>query len=145
MDTPTTREQIIETSNRLFNFTDAQNWVALKQEVFAEEVVVDMTSMGMPEVKKMLAQDLCDMWQNGFAGLDAVFHLAGNHVVNLHEDHADVFCYASATHYKKAATQGNTRTFDGTYDLHLVKTLKGWRIDSFKYNLKYMKGNAELK
>jgi hypothetical protein len=139
------REQIVETTNRLFNFTDARNWAALQKEVFASEVVVDMVSMGMPEVKKMTAADLCAMWQNGFSGLDVVFHLAGNHAVTLRDADADMFCYASATHYKKSATQGNTRAFNGTYDLHLVKTEKGWRIDKFKYNLLYMEGNVELK
>jgi SnoaL-like domain len=145
MDFFSDREQIIETTNRLFNFTDAQNWVALQEEVFASEVTVDMVSMGMPEVKKMTAIELCAMWQNGFSGLDAVFHLAGNHAVTLREKDADMFCYSSATHFKKSATMGNTRTFNGTYDLHLVKTEKGWRIDSFKYNLKYTEGNMDLK
>ncbi len=139
------REQIIETVNRLFNYTDAQNWVALQQEVFASDVVVDMVSLGMPDVKKMSAKELCDMWQNGFSGLDAVFHLAGNQAVTLKGDTADVYCYSAATHYKKTALNGNTRTFNGSYDLHLVKTQNGWRIDSFKYNLKYAEGNLELK
>ncbi len=143
----TTREQIMETVNRLFNYTDQQNWAALKQEVFAPEIIVDMVSLGMPEVKKMTADELCASWEQGFSGLDAVFHLAGNHTVDLDQaqSEADVFCYSSATHFKKSATNGNTRTFNGTYNLHLLKTAEGWRIDRFKYNLKYMEGNLELK
>jgi hypothetical protein len=145
MSTFSVREQIIETTNRLFNFTDARNWTALQKEVFAPVIEVDMVSLGMPEVKKMTAAELCAMWENGFAGLDAIFHLAGNHAVTLRDNDADVFCYSSATHYKKSATQGNTRTFNGSYELHLVKNENGWRIDKFKYNLLYMEGNAELK
>jgi hypothetical protein len=40
-----------------------------------------------------------------------------------------VFAYATATHFKKLATNGKTREFVGTYELHLMNTQIGWRID----------------
>ncbi len=85
------------------------------------------------------------MWESGFAGIDAVHHHSGNFLVTVNGEAATVFCYAIASHYKAAATQGQTREFVGSYDLGLQRTPGGWRINSFRYNVKYTRGNIELK
>lgn len=138
------RDQIIEIVNKLFIYTDAQKWDQLQDEVFTKEIWFDMSSMG-GEATTMQAKDVCDMWHKGFEGIDAVNHLSGNHLVTINGADANVFAYATATHYKKATQQGNTRTFVGTYDIRLMHTQHGWRINSFKYNLRYAEGNLELK
>lgn len=138
------REQIVEVVNKLFIYTDYQRWDKLLNEVFTESILFDMSSLGQ-EVKTMPAKEVCEIWQKGFEGLDSVNHLAGNYLVTLNGERADVFAYATATHYRNAATQGKTREFIGSYDLHLIKIWQGWRIDVFKYNLKFMNGNLELK
>jgi hypothetical protein len=38
----------------------------------------------------------------------------------------------------------NTRTFVGSYDFELLKDDGNWRISKFKFNLKYVDGNANL-
>ena len=140
----TVREVIEETVNQLFVFTDNRDWVSLMNQVFHHEVHLDMTSMG-GEAKMMTAQEICDMWDTGFQGIDEINHLAGNFLVkSLSDTEAHVFCYATATHFKAAATQGKVREFVGTYDITLVYTASGWRIDSLAYHLKYMNGNIEL-
>jgi hypothetical protein len=137
------RELVVEVVNRLFICTDTRDWAALQNEVFTEEVAFDMSSVG-GENMRTTSQNICDMWQKGFEGIDAINHLAGNFLVNINNENASVFAYATATHYKRAATHGATREFVGTYNLHLVRKEKGWRIDEFKYNLKYATGNLEL-
>ena len=144
MNTFTLREQIIETVHKLFIYTDSREWKKLQDEVFTESVLFDMSSPGM-DVKETTAKSICETWQRGFIGLDAVNHLAGNILVTIKDEQAEVFAYATATHFKSSATQGKTREFVGTYDLHLINTSIGWRIDKFKYNLKFMNGNLELK
>lgn len=140
----TTREQLIETVNRLFVYTDYQKWDQLKDEVFSEHVHFDMTSLG-GEAKVMSSKEICAMWKDGFQGIDAINHLAGNYLVDLHgDDQANVFAYATATHYKANAKHGNTREFVGSYNLELKKSDNGWRINAFKYKLKYMSGNSTL-
>ena len=42
----TLREQIIEKVNQLFVYTDYQEWQKLQEEVFAEKVFFDMSSLG---------------------------------------------------------------------------------------------------
>lgn len=143
MSTLTIREQIVEIVHKLFIYTDSRNWNNLQQEVFTESVFFDMSSLGS-EAKVTTAKSICETWESGFAGLDAVNHLAGNLLVSVKDPEAEVFAYATATHYKSSATMGKTREFVGTYELHLTKTDKGWRIDQFKYNLRFMNGNLEL-
>ena len=140
-----TREQIIEVCNRLFVYTDYREGDKLKAEVFAGQVLFDMSSMGAGAPATMTADAICQAWEEGFKGLDAVHHLAGNYLVTIREHDADVFCYANASHYKKNAQQGHTRGFVGSYRLHLSKGGDGWRIDRFKYELKYAEGNLEFK
>ena len=138
-----TRDLIVETANKLFVYTDMQNWDKLKSEVFTEEVLFDMTSVG-GEKRMMTAKEICDTWQKGFEGIDQVNHLAGNYLVTIDGKNATVFAYATATHYKRSAQNG-PREFVGTYDLNMVFEDSGWRIDQFRYNLKYMSGNLDLK
>ena len=141
-----TREKIIEVVNRLFVYTDQQNWAKLQSEVFTPEVYLDVSSMG-GKAEDTTAEQICATWEAGFAGIDAINHLGGNYLVTLTQDEqgAEVQAYATATHYKKSAQQGQTRTYVGTYDLGLRQGPDGWRIHSFVYNLKYATGNTELK
>ena len=138
------KEDIIEIVNKLFVYTDNKEWDKLQKEVFTDVVDFDMSSLG-GDVAKKTSQQICEEWDKGFEGLDAVNHLAGNYLVNIHNNSADVFAYATATHYKNSAVNGKTREFIGSYDLHLLKTGNTWKIDKFKYNLKYATGNLDLK
>jgi hypothetical protein len=133
-----------ETVNKLFNYTDAREWSKLQGEVFTPMVELDMVSLGMPAVQNMTSKAITDMWADGFKDLDAVFHLVGNHQIDINGNTAKVVCYSTATHFKRAATKGNTRKFNGTYDLNLIRTSQGWRIDKFKFNLQYTEGNMTL-
>ncbi len=143
MEEFTLRDQLIEIANKLFIYTDEQDWEMLQKEVFDKEVNMDMSSLGGP-VATMTALEICEMWKSGVEGIDSVNHLAGNCLVTVKEEKADVFAYATATHYKEAAQNGKTREFVGKYNLGMVKTKKGWRINNFVYTLKYMNGNLNL-
>jgi hypothetical protein len=144
MEPFTTREQIIEIVNRLFVYTDYREWQKLQMEVFTPTVLFDMSSLGAGAPQDQTAAEICTMWESGFAGIDAVHHHSGNFMVTVNGEAATVFCYAIASHYKAAATQGQTREFVGSYDLGLEQTAGGWRINSFRYNVKYTRGNKEL-
>ncbi|RYZ00488.1 MAG: nuclear transport factor 2 family protein [Chitinophagaceae bacterium] len=143
MDQRSTRDLVLEVVHKLFIYTDNRQWGRLLSEVFCGEVAFDMSSVG-GAARRMPAKDICHDWERGFEGLDGINHLSGNHLVSVNGPEATVFCYATATHFRKSATQGQTRSFVGTYDLHLVRTAVGWRIDAFTYQLKFMTGNAEL-
>ncbi len=136
--------ELQELANKLFMYTDAQNWDKLLDEVFTEIVWFDMQSAGGGQPKEMPAKDICEMWRKGFAGLDAVHHQAGHYLIDIKENEATIFAYALAMHFKKTAQNGKTRMFVGSYDIKATKTKRGWRLSQFKYNLKFIDGNFSL-
>lgn len=143
MITYSVRDEIIEVVNKLFIYTDTRDWEKLQAEVFSDDVWFDMSSLGGKN-EEMSSEAICQLWEAGFAGIDHVNHLAGNFLVKINDTVATVFAYATATHYKEAATKGKTREFVGTYNISLMKHGIGWRIYEFKYNLKYTSGNLDL-
>jgi hypothetical protein len=140
------REDIVEVVNKLFIFTDYQRWDDLLKEVFDEEVHFDMSSLGGGSPTVVKSTTIMEAWREGFSGIDFIHHQSGNFLVTfISENQAHVYCYAIASHYKETAVQGKTREFVGSYDIGLVLQTGGWRINQFKYNLKYISGNRELK
>src|SRR5262245_39896991 len=129
--------ELTELVNKLFMYCDAQQWDQLLDEVFTQSIWFDMSSAGGNKPQSMSAEDVCKMWADGFAGLDAVHHQAGHYLIKVAGNKADIFAYAVATHYKKAATKGTTRNFVGSYDLKAERKENGWKLSQFKYNLKY--------
>ena len=134
---------VIETVNQLFLSTDNRDWESVKK-CFTEEVLLDITSMTGGEPSKITSQQIIDSWDEGLKVLKAIHHQTGNFQVSLNGDEADVFCYGIATHYFPNPTEQNTRIFVGSYNFHLKKINKLWKINMFKYNLKYIDGNLEL-
>lgn len=139
-------DELVTLANKLFIYTDYQQWDKLLSDVFTAKVLFDMSSLGAGPASELSAKEICDMWKTGFAGIDAVHHQSGNFLVSFRADEsADIFCYAIAIHFKNNAMRGKTRELVGSYDLHAVFTDEGWRLDSFRYNVKFVSGNAELK
>jgi hypothetical protein len=135
--------RIVSTLNALFIGTDNQDWERVK-ECFADEVLFDMTSMGGGEPRKLTPGQITDRWAQGLKGLRAIHHQAGNYQVSVKGNNADAFCYGIAYHYLPNPTNNNTRVFVGSYDFHLIKKDASWKVDKFKFNLKFIDGNKDL-
>ena len=140
----TDKIELTELANKLFMYCDAQQWSKMLEEVFTPVIWFDASSAGGGAPASIEAHAVCKGWADGFAGLDAVHHQAGHYLVSVDNDDADIYAYAVATHYKKAALKGYTRTFAGSYDLKAKRFANGWRLTQFKYNLKYIDGNTGL-
>ena len=136
-------QKVIETVNRLFILTDRRDWPQLAG-LFADRVHFDMTSMGAPKPQTLSPGEITSAWDQGLKPLKAIHHQAGNYLVSFDGGGAQVFCYGIASHYLPNKSGGNVRTFVGSYDLHLSRYGHDWRIDMFKFNLKYMDGNPDL-
>jgi len=137
------RNHVIDRVNALFIATDNRDWASVKA-CFSDSVLFDMSSMGGGEPSTISSQSIVDAWDEGLKALKAIHHQAGNYVVKINGNEADVFCYAIATHFLPNKTNKNVRTFVGSYDLHLRVENQHWRINKFKYNLKYIDGNPDL-
>ncbi len=143
MDRMNRRDEIVETANKLFIYTDQKNWEGVKA-VFADEVLFDTTSMSGGDPVRLKPQQIVDMWDAGLGKLKAIHHQVGNYLINVRERDADLFCYGIALHYLPNPTNKNIRIFVGSYDLHLLKVDVVWKIDGFKFNLKFIEGNKDL-
>jgi hypothetical protein len=137
------KDKITELINNLFIFTDKCDWNNV-QKCFAEKVYFDMTSMGAESAVVLSPGQITDMWDDGLKNLEAVHHQTGNLKIDISDEKAVAFCYGTASHFKKTTSGKNTRTFVGSYNFHLTKSNDDWRIDSFKFNLKYVDGNLNL-
>jgi len=136
--------EITELMNKLFMFTDAREWEKLQSDVFMEKVEFDMSSMGGGQPSTLTAKNICMMWEEGFKDLDSVHHQGGHYLITVENNRATIFAYAVALHYKKSAKEGTTRLFTGSYDVKALRTADGWRLNAFKYNLKFISGNEKL-
>jgi hypothetical protein len=137
------QSDVIAVGNKLFICTDNRDWSCVRS-VFAPEVLFDMASLGGGQPEKKTPGQIADMWEQGLKGLKAIHHQAGNYQVTIKGSEADMFCYGIAYHYLPNSTDRNTRVFVGSYDLHLVNGDEGWKIDKFKFNLKFIDGNKDL-
>ena len=139
----TDQNDVIAAANRLFICTDNRDWQCVK-DVFAPEVLFDMTSIAGGQPSRLTPQQIVDGWDQGLKNLKAIHHQAGNYQVTLKGNEADLFCYGIAFHYLPNPSNQNTRTFVGSYNFHLIRTDAVWKIDRFKFNLKYIDGNKDL-
>jgi len=136
--------ELTELTNKLFMYTDSRNWTGLQSEVFAAEVKFDMESMGGGTAGTTSSVAITNAWEAGLKDLDAVHHQAGHYLINIEARQASIYAYAVATHFKSSALNGKTRSFTGSYNLSALRTERGWRLDGFKYNLKFADGNIDL-
>lgn len=137
------RELIKEVVIRLFVHTDDRNWSGVR-ECFADKVVFDAQSLTGEAAQTVPASFIISGWEVGLEGVHALHHQVGNFLISVQNGSAEVFCYGTALHYLPNDSGRNTRTFVGSYDLHLVKLNGDWKIDGFRFNLKFVEGNLNL-
>lgn len=137
------QSRIIDAINALFVATDERDWPAVRQ-CFTSDVLFDMTSLSGGEPSHLTPSQIAEAWESGLRSLDAIHHQAGNYRVDIAGGTATAFCYATAWHYRAAATKGQSRAFVGSYDFELREENGAWRISMFRFNLKFIDGNVDL-
>lgn len=137
------KEKIIEVINLIFIGTDNRDWKMVKN-CFADRVLFDMTSIAGGKPEELPAEQIIDGWDKGLKDLQYIQHHAGNYIVNINNNIADVFCYGTAYHYLENPSGRNTRTFVGSYNFQLRRIEDKWKINMFKFNLKFIDGNKNL-
>lgn len=137
------QDAVITTINRLFRSTDELDWPQA-ETCFAPRVLLDMTSVTGEELETTTPAAIVETWRESLGHLQAIHHQTGNLDVDVNGNEADASCYGIAYHFLPHDTGRSTRTFVGTYDIHLRKHRGSWRIDKFRYNLKFRDGNLDL-
>jgi hypothetical protein len=136
----TDREKVIDVVTRLFISTDNRDWASVSS-CLDEQVLFDMTSLSGGNPERITRESIISGWDEGLKGLAAIHHQIGNILVHIRGMDASLFCYGIAIHYLPNPSGRNTRTFIGSYDLHLVRQGQGWKIDGFAYHSKFVEGN----
>jgi hypothetical protein len=137
------KDRIVDTITELFLATDRRDWDAVKA-CLAPRVAFDMSSLTGAAVSTLTGEEIAKAWEVGLKPIRQVHHQAGNFRVSVREDTADAFCYGTASHYLPNPSGRNTRVFVGSYDFGLRREGGRWRIERFRFNLKYLDGNLEL-
>ena len=137
------KDRILDVVNELFVGTDERDWGRVASAL-APRVHFDVRSMTGAAPETLEAAAIIAAWQEGLRPLKAVHHQTGNFRVHVAGGEADVFCYATASHYLPNRTGRNSRVFVGSYELHLTRQAGAWRIDRFRFHLKYIDGNLDL-
>jgi len=137
------KDRIAAVVNRLFTGTDARDWTGV-QACFADPVLFDMTSLAGGEAARLSPRQITSAWEAGLAPIESVHHQTGNMAIGVAGSEANASCYGVAYHYRRTRFGRNTRVFVGSYDFHLRLGDGSWRIDMFRFNLKFIDGNASL-
>jgi hypothetical protein len=136
------RDRIAQVVNALFVSTDARDWGRVR-ECFASRVSFDMTSLAGGTPQSMTPDEIVAGWRAGLEPIEQVHHQWGNLAIACDGSEATASCYGIAYHYRRTATGRNTRMFVGSYEFHLARDGR-WRIDLFRFKLKFVDGNPEL-
>ncbi|MDN5217278.1 nuclear transport factor 2 family protein [Fulvivirgaceae bacterium BMA12] len=128
---------------KLFISTDQRNWSEV-EKCFAEEVVLDYSSMTGNPAGTLTPSEIVSAWKGILPGFEHTHHQVGNFVTSQNGDKAQVFCYGTATHFLEDEA-GNVWTVVGSYDFELAQTSKdAWQVSRMKFNFKYQNGNTSL-
>ena len=137
------RERVANVINELFVATDARNWVRVRA-CLAPIVIFDMTSLVGGAPAQLTPDEIAGAWETGLEPIESVHHQTGNLAILCDGDEATASCYGIAYHYRRTQSGNDTRVFVGSYDFHLERRDDAWRIDVFRFNLKFIQGNRHL-
>lgn len=114
---------IINTVNQMAMAADTRDWVACRQ-TFADEVLVDYTSLAGGEPATIPSDALMESWQGLLPGFTATQHLLGSHIVAINGEGADCLAHFQATHI----LDDETWTLGGKYHFRLENQAGAWKI-----------------
>lgn len=137
------RLEVAETCTRMAVYADRREWVLLRG-LFAEEVVLDYTSLNGGEPVRLTPQQLVDAWSAALGGYDATQHLVANHLVRVDGDRAVCTASFQATHRLATAHGAPLWTLGGDYRWELVRTGGRWLIASVVMTAAWGDGNQDL-
>ncbi len=121
---------------------DRRDWQAVR-EAFAEEVLLDYSSMGAA-VESLGPAEIVARWKALLPGFKMTQHANTNHRVSLSGDEAECFSYVNAMHHLPNDSGDDTWQVMGRYEHHLVRTARGWKVDRMKFIVTLTLGNDDL-
>jgi hypothetical protein len=124
-------------------YADRHQWDQL-EALFAEEVLVDYTSLNGGDPVWSARTDLVAGWRGTLGGLAATQHMMANPLVTITEDAATCLANFQATHLGSVGGTEVIWTLGGHYRFALARQSDGWRITEIMMSLVWETGTRDV-
>ena len=141
--TPADHIAIVNVVNEIGLSADLGDWPRARAQ-FAEQVLVDYTSLAGGQPATMKADDLIASWKGLLPGFTSTQHVITNHRVSVKGREATVVSQFIATHRLAGAVGGELWTLGGRYLHTLQRGAEGWKVAAMTMTWTWQSGNAEL-
>ncbi len=121
------RTEIIDVSNRYATGVDTRN-CDIYRSCFAENIIVDFSSIGLGQVMETTADAWVDTVMNFMAIYETTQHIITNHAITIEGNMATSIAYLQAQHLNA----DGLFTIGGYYTNRLSRSAAGWRITELK-------------
>ena len=138
-----TRIEVVETCTRMAVHADRRAW-ALLRGLFAEEVLLDYTSLTGGDPVQLTPDEIVVAWSATLGGYDATQHLIANHLVQVDGDRAVCTASFQATHRLAGPHGSPLWTLGGDYRWELTRIDGRWLINSVVMTATWGDGNKDL-
>ena len=123
------RTEISETIVRYFNSLDFKDWEAMRSTL-AESVEVDFSELFGDPCATHDSDDFVEFASQVLGGFHATQHISPNHVIEIDGDEATARAGMYAWHVlSEEPRPDETFTLRGAYDIGMVRTGDGWRMN----------------
>ena len=139
------RDQLREVRARFAWALDTRDW-ELFASLFADEVDVDLTEVGVP-ANTMPREQVVALFQRSFRRPVTEMgtqQLYGNVLVEVHGDRATVRSYLLGHHHVAGLDGGEDVELRAAYTDRLVRADDGWKIEATRLHVLSLVGNAAI-
>ena len=138
----TDKIKIIELINRFGMSIDLRDWSSFRS-LFTEQVKFDYSSIG--EVAGTLSADeIVNTARRDLGGFQTTQHLISNHLIEVKNDTATANAHVRAMHFLPNEVKDPLLEMGGYYTASLVLMDSNWKIQSWKFDILWSRGDLEL-
>lgn len=137
------RAAIIDTINAIGIYADKKDWEKLEEQ-FAEQVLIDYTSLFGGEPVTLKKEELLDSWKTILPGFDATMHQITCHQVEITFEYAKCISSVRGFHLLENDQGDNYWDVIGFYEHMLEKRDSSWKVTGMKLDVTMVLGNKEL-
>ncbi|NLI78402.1 MAG: nuclear transport factor 2 family protein [Candidatus Riflebacteria bacterium] len=135
--------ELIRLTNAIDVAVDSKDWQQARR-FFADDVLVDFTSLTGGKPATIKADDLILAWRTNLFPAKKTFHLRGNHLVTIDGDQATVTSHGYAWN-QLSGLSGDLWEVWGTYTHAMARTPQGWRVTAMTFTKTYERGNPAVR
>jgi len=139
-----TGERASESFTRMLHAIDARDWTGVRRE-FAPRIDLDYSSLFGDAPARVDADPHVEGWRRFASAFDATQHLTGPYVTSVNADGSVLLgTHVRAYHRIQGLPDGDIWMVAGHYQVHLIDTVGGWKIDGITLRVLYVEGNQAI-